>query len=152
MYHLDLTTGALEKIVENRGFVGWVVDDDLKVRAAVTPTPDGGMVILVRDDEASDWRPRSRYRRKTRKRLGHLALRRMAQACTSQTSIGSNTGRLVKMDIATGAVEVIAEDPTYDITGVIINPDSREIEGVLVYGDRRSTASSTTRCAPTSSA
>ena len=40
------------------------------------------------------------------------------------------------MDIATGAVDVIAEDPTYDITGVIINPDSREIDGVMVYGDR----------------
>ena len=57
VYHLDLTTGALEKDVENPGFLGWVVDEDLKVRGAVTPTADGGMVIMVRDDETSDWRP-----------------------------------------------------------------------------------------------
>ena len=35
VYHLDLTTGELEKIVENPGFLGWVVDDDLAVRGAV---------------------------------------------------------------------------------------------------------------------
>ena len=28
VYHLDLTTGALEKVVENPGFLGWVVDDE----------------------------------------------------------------------------------------------------------------------------
>ena len=39
-----------------------------------------------------------------------------------QTSVDSNTGRLVKMDIATGAVEVIAEDPAYDIAGVMHEP------------------------------
>ena len=37
IYHLDLTTGELEKIVENPGFLGWVVDTDLKVRGAVQP-------------------------------------------------------------------------------------------------------------------
>ena len=52
------------------------------------------------------------------------------------TSIDSNTGRLVKMDIATGAADVIAEDPTYDITGVIMHPDTLEMQGVIVYGDR----------------
>jgi dipeptidyl aminopeptidase/acylaminoacyl peptidase len=137
VYHLDLTTGALEKIVENPGFVGWVVDDDLKVRGAVTPTPDCGMVILVRDDETSDWRPLVEVPPEDAETTGPLSFTKDGTGMYLQTSIGSNTGRLVKLDIATGAVEVIAEDPTYDITGVIINPDSREIEGVLVYGDRR---------------
>ena len=53
-----------------------------------------------------------------------------------QTSVDSNTGRLVKMDIATGAIEVIAEDPVYDISGAMMNPDTREIEAVTVYRDR----------------
>ena len=30
VYHLDLTTGTLEKIVENPGFLGWVVDTELE--------------------------------------------------------------------------------------------------------------------------
>ena len=51
-------------------------------------------------------------------------------------SVDANTGRLVKMDIATGTVEVIAEDPVYDIAGAMINPDTRAIEAVMVYRDR----------------
>ena len=39
VYHLDLTTGELEKIVENPGYLGWVVDDENKVRGAVAPRP-----------------------------------------------------------------------------------------------------------------
>ena len=31
---------------------------------------------------------------------------------------------------------MIAEDPNYDITGAIMDPDTREIEAVIVYGDR----------------
>jgi dipeptidyl aminopeptidase/acylaminoacyl peptidase len=136
VYHLDLTTGALEKIVENPGFLGWVVDDDLKVRGAVMPTADGGMVIMVRDDETSDWRPLLAVPPEDAETTGPLGFTKDGTGIYLQTSVGSNTGRLVKMDIATGAVDVIAEDPTYDITGVIINPDSREVDGVMVYGDR----------------
>lgn len=136
VYHLDLTTGALEKVVENPGFLGWVVDDDLKVRGGVTPTPDGGMVIMVRDDETSDWQPLLQAPPEDAETTGPLGFTKDGTAMYLQTSVDSNTGRLVKMDIATGAVEVIAEDPDYDITGAIINPDTREIDGVMVYGDR----------------
>ena len=68
-----------------------------------------------------------------------------------QTSVDSNTGRLVKMDIATGAVEVIAEDPAYDIIGRDHAPRHPRDRGrdrctAIAW----STASSTTRFAATS--
>jgi dipeptidyl aminopeptidase/acylaminoacyl peptidase len=136
IYHLNLTTGALEKIIENPGFIGWTVDYDLKVRGGVKPTPDGGMVIMVRNDETSDWRPLLEVPPEDAETTGPLGFTKDGASMYLQTSVGSNTGRLVKMEIATGAVEVIAEDPDYDITGAIVNPDSRDIEGVMVYGDR----------------
>ncbi len=136
VYHLDLTTGELRKIVENPGFVGWVVDDDLVVRGAVAPTPDGGMVILVRDDESSDWRPLLEVAPEDAESTGPVGFTKDGTGMYLQTSVDSNTGRLVKLDIATGSVEAIAEDPTYDITGVIMHPDTREIQGVMVYGER----------------
>ncbi len=136
VYRLDLTNGGLEKIVENPGFLGWVVDTDLKVRGGVAPTPVGGAVILVRDDEASDWRPLLEVPPDDAESTGPLGFTKDGKSMYLQTSVDSNTGRLVKMDIATGAVEVIAQDPVYDITGVMMNPDTREIEAVLVYRDR----------------
>ena len=55
VYHLDLTTGKLEKIVENPGFIGFLADADLQVRAGVAPTPDGGMLIMVVERGADPW-------------------------------------------------------------------------------------------------
>jgi dipeptidyl aminopeptidase/acylaminoacyl peptidase len=136
VYHLDLTTGALRKVVENPGYLGWVVDDDLVVRGAVTPTPVGGMVILVRDDASSDWRPLLEVAPEDAESTGPLGFTKDGTGMYLQTSADSNTGRVVRLDIATGAVEVIAEDPTYDITGVIMHPDTLEIQGVVVYRDR----------------
>lgn len=136
VYHLDLTTGELEKIVENPGFLGWVVDAENTVRGAVAPLPDGGAVILVRDDEASEWRTLLEAPPEDAESTGPFGFTKDGTAMYLQTSIDSNTGRLVKMDIASGSTEVIAEDPDYDITGVLMDPDSREIDGVMVYGER----------------
>ena len=94
------------------------------------------MLILVRDDEASDWRPLVEVPPEDAETTGPLGFTKDGTGMYLQTSVDSNTGRLVKMDIASGAVEVIAEDPDYDITGAIMNPDTREIDGVIVYGDR----------------
>jgi dipeptidyl aminopeptidase/acylaminoacyl peptidase len=136
VYHLDLTTGALDKIVENPGFLGWVVDYDLQVRGAVKPTSEGGKVIMVRDDESSDWRPLLEVAPEDAETTGPFGFTKDGASMFLQTSVGSNTGRIVKMEIASGAVEVIAEDPDYDIAGAIVNPDTRDIDGVMVYGDR----------------
>jgi dipeptidyl aminopeptidase/acylaminoacyl peptidase len=136
VYHLDLTTGSLKKIVENPGFVGWVVDTDLTVRGAVTPLPDGGTVIMVRDDESSEWRPLLEVPPEDADSTGPIAFTKDGTSMYMQTSVNSNTGHLVKMDIATGATEVIAEDSVYDIAGVMLNPDTYEVEAVTVYRDR----------------
>src|SRR6266545_1826062 len=53
VYRLDLTSGELVKVCENPGFIGFVADEDLRVRAALAPLPDGGVVVLVRDDDAA---------------------------------------------------------------------------------------------------
>ena len=137
IYRLDLTTGDLEKTVENPGFTGWVVDRDLKVRGAVQPLPDGGSVILVREDEASEWRPLLQVPPEDAESTGPVGFTRDGQKIYVQTSVDANTARLVKMDVATGAVEVIAEDPEYDMAGLMLNPDTREVEAVVVYRDRQ---------------
>ena len=41
-----------------------------------------------------------------------------------------HSGRLIKLDILSDNFEVIAEDPVYDVSGVMINPDNYEIQAV----------------------
>jgi dipeptidyl aminopeptidase/acylaminoacyl peptidase len=47
-----------------------------------------------------------------------------------QDSREVNAGRLVKLDLATGVLEVIAADPQYDVSNVMIHPDTYEIQAV----------------------
>jgi dipeptidyl aminopeptidase/acylaminoacyl peptidase len=136
VYHLDLTTGALQKIVDNPGFLRWVVDADLEVRGAVAQLPDGGAAIMVRDDAASDWRPLLEMPPEDAELTAPLGFTKDGKAMYLRMSVDANAGRLVKMDIATGAVEVIAEDPVYDIADAMLNPDTRAIEAVTFYRDR----------------
>ncbi len=56
VFRLDLKTGELTKLIENPGYAGWLADEDMVVRAAVSPLPDGGFDLLVRDSEDDGWR------------------------------------------------------------------------------------------------
>src|SRR6202011_1935228 len=56
VYRLDLPTGELVKLIENPGYAGWLADEDMVVRGAIAPLPDGGFDLLVRDDGEGSWR------------------------------------------------------------------------------------------------
>ncbi len=128
VYHLDLRSGELTKRAENPGFLGWVVDDEFKVRAGIAPQADGGFVLAVRDDEEGEWRPLIVFPADDALVSNPIGFTADGAGMYLVTSVDANAGRLVKMDIATGAVEVLAEDPTYDVVGASVNPDTREPE------------------------
>ena len=54
-----------------------------------------------------------------------------------------NAGRLVKFDLETRELEVIAEDPNYDVEDVILNPDTWAVEAVSFYAAREEWKSAT---------
>ena len=54
VFKLDLTTGELDKLIENPGYAGWLADEDMVVRGAIAPLPDGGFDLLVRDSADAD--------------------------------------------------------------------------------------------------
>ena len=47
------------------------------------------------------------------------------QSLLTPSSAGEHR-RLERLDLATGAVEVLAEDPEADVSGVRVHPDTRE--------------------------
>ena len=53
-----------------------------------------------------------------------------------EDSRGVNASRLVKMEIETKDIEVIAEDPQYDVNQVMIHPDIYQIQAVSFYRAR----------------
>ncbi len=136
VYRLDLVTGELVKELENFGVVGWEADAQMVVRAAAAPQPDGGYTLLVRDDADSDWRPLLTVASDDALTSAPIAFSEDGRSLLGISSVGAQTGRLVRIDIATGATEVLAEDPEADVQGVRLHPDTREPQIVTLLKDR----------------
>src|SRR6202451_4637823 len=136
VYRLNLTTGELVKEVENPGFVGWIADSELVIRAAIAPQPDGGMVLMVRATAAQDWRPVLTISAEDALTSGPVAFSEDGQSLLAISSVGADTGQLVRIDLATGAVQVLAGDPEADVAGIRLHPDTREPQVVSFLKDR----------------
>ncbi len=136
VYRLDLVTGELAKEVENPGFIGWVADAQMAVRGAMAPQPDGGIVLLVRDSADGEWRELLTVPADDALTSDAIAFSEDGSSLLGTSSVGANTGRLVRVDVTTGAEEVLAADPEADVSDVRLHPDTREPQIVTFEKDR----------------
>jgi dipeptidyl aminopeptidase/acylaminoacyl peptidase len=136
VYRLDLVTGELTKEVDNSGFIDWIADAQLAVRGAAAPQPDGGIVLLVRDTADAPWRELLTIPADDALTSDVIAFSEDGSSLLGTSSVGVNTGRLVRVDVATGGQEVLAADPEADVGGVRLHPDTREPQIVAFEKDR----------------
>jgi dipeptidyl aminopeptidase/acylaminoacyl peptidase len=136
VYRLDLVTGELTLEVPNPGWIGWVADARLVVRAALQPQPDAGYVVQVRDGQEADWRPLLTVGGDDAPGTHLIEFSEDGASLLATTSVGADTARLVRIDVATGAMQVLAEDPEADVGGVRVHPDTRHPEIAIVVKDR----------------
>ncbi|MCK4527117.1 S9 family peptidase [candidate division WOR-3 bacterium] len=131
VYHLDLTTTELKLIARNPGnIISWVADAKFKIRCAMAATPDGGFDLLFREIEEASWKTLLTWDSENSLNSGALGFTKDGNSLYLIDSRNVNAGRLVKMDITTKGIEVIAEDPQYDVSNVMVHPDSYEIQAV----------------------
>ena len=136
VYRLDLATGDLEKVADNPGFVGWLADADLRVRCGVAPTPDGGLVLMLRDGDGGDWTPALAVGQEDALGTAPVEFSADGKTLLLVTSKDANAARLVRLDPADGSTSVLFEDPDHDVRDLTVNPDTREPEIVTVLRDR----------------
>jgi dipeptidyl aminopeptidase/acylaminoacyl peptidase len=136
VYRLDLRTGELTLEVENPGFAAWLADEDLVVRAGYSPLPDGGYDLKVRDTADGDWRTLLTIDADDAAASDVVSFSGDGRSLLLISAIGSDTGRLTRVDLATGDAEVIFEDPEADVTGALLHPDTRDPLIVIVTKDR----------------
>lgn len=128
-YLLDLSTGDMTLVAENPGnVVGWVADSELAVRGAMAARSDGGFDLRVRATAQSDWEVVLTWSAEENLNSQPVAFSGDGGTLFLLDSRQSNAARLVAHDLATGAEEVMAEDPTYDVSGVEIDPESHKIQ------------------------
>lgn len=137
VYHLHLPDGELRLVAKNPGnVVGWYADAAFKVRGALAMTPDAGRILLVRGNEDADWNAILTWSPDDADNSFPITFSKDGKSFYMVDARGVNAGRLVKLELATNAITVIAEDPQYDVGNVLIHPDTYEIQAVAFTRDR----------------
>ena len=132
VYHLDLETGELELILKNPGIVGFVADGEMRVRAGLQPRPDGGMNLVGRRPGASaeEWEVFLEVDSDDALGTAPIGFTLDGNGLYLLSSVDANASRLLRVDLPSGVATVLAEDARYDVSGVMSNPDTREIQMV----------------------
>lgn len=131
VYRLNWRTGELGLVAKNDGHISeWISDADLKVRGALVANQDAGYAVMVRESEQSAWVKVAEWGFEDSFGCSVVGFSGDGKAIYLIDSRDARTGRLVKLDIASGKKEVIAEDVDYDVVQVMMNPDTRAVEMV----------------------
>jgi dipeptidyl aminopeptidase/acylaminoacyl peptidase len=132
VYHLDLETGELELILKNPGIIGFVADAEMRVRAGLQPRPDGGMNLVGRRPGATaeQWEVFLEVDSDDALGTAPVGFTADGNSLYLLSSVDANASRLLRVDLGTGVATVLAQDPQYDVSGVMSNPDTKEIQMV----------------------
>src|SRR2546423_4796471 len=132
VYHVDVETGELEMILKNPGIVGFVADGEMRVRAGLQPRPDGGMNLVGRRPGASaeEWEVLLEVDSDDALGTAPIGFTADGNSLYLLSSVDANASRLLRVDLSSAVATVIAEDSRYDVSGVMSNPDTREIQMV----------------------
>jgi dipeptidyl aminopeptidase/acylaminoacyl peptidase len=128
-HRLTLATGEVKPDTQNPGnFVGWATDAALQVRSALTMNPDGGQDLMVRDEPGAPWRKIRSWTHEEQGSPGTWA--KDGRSLYLAHNGGVNTVRFVRLNVSSGQEEVLAEDPEYDVSGVMFHPRERTPQAV----------------------
>lgn len=128
IYRVNIESGEKTLVQENPGLLGFVIDDDYKVRFGMSAGPEG--MKLLKPNDAQGW--------------DDYLLIPMQDAMTSRPagfdksgnilyfieSRDRDTGALTAIDLGTNAQTVVAEDPRADLSDVLAHPTEKTIEAV----------------------
>jgi dipeptidyl aminopeptidase/acylaminoacyl peptidase len=136
VYRVDLPTGELSKEVENPGFIAWVADSALVVRAAMLPRPDGSAAIMATDSGDGEWRILYEISAEDSLTTEPISMSADGSSLLLASSVGLDTTALVRVDMRTGAAQTLAADPQADLSGVRLHPLTKAPQIVSFLKDR----------------
>jgi dipeptidyl aminopeptidase/acylaminoacyl peptidase len=131
VYRLDLNTGALVLDTTNPGdVVGWVADPQLQVRGAQAMTPEGHVVIRIRDDASSGFRPWVDAGPEDALTIQALDFSADGKALYLISAIGRDTAAVIQKEIAGEQETELAANPRSDADGVLIHPKKHIVQAI----------------------
>jgi len=130
IYSVNITTGERRLVQKNDGmFAEFVVDDDLRVRFAANVTSNGD-VDYQKLAGNSSWEPFMKIKYEDCATTFPIGFDGTGDILYISNGRGRNTAAIESMNLVTGEVEVLAEDPKADPGVMLIHPTEKTIQAV----------------------
>ncbi len=136
LYRLDISTGERGLVYENEGFIAFILDDDYSLHFGVAPTPDGGLVVMRRAEDAWEEEPFAVVGMEDALNTFPLSLDDSGERLYMLDSRGRDTTALVEVALASGEETVLFEDPQADVSDAMIHPTEKRVEAAASTYER----------------
>ncbi len=133
VYRVNTRTGAQTLVFENDGqWISMVPDASWTIRARAKMQPDGSTLIEARDNATSPWFTFAKVPFEDATSTSIVGYSKDGKTAYLIDSRNRDTSGLFRVVPAAdgGKPELVFSSPKADVSGAMINPDSREIEGV----------------------
>jgi len=132
VHSLDLKTGQLTLVFKNDGFGSFVPDQQLKLRMALKPRPDGGQEIYAIDGQTVSDKPVQVIGPEDALSTAPAGYSVDGSTLYWLDSRGRNTAVLIAQDLATGKTTILGEDPRADVQAAMADPKTTKIQAYSV--------------------
>jgi len=132
VHRLDLNSGALDLVLENDSYAGFLADDTLTLRFAIRQNAAGGTDMFEITEGVVAETPRESTTLEDALTTGAAGYTADGKTLYWYDSRGRDTAALFAEDTATGEKRLIAEDAKADIGGTMRHPVSGVVEAYSV--------------------
>ncbi len=129
LHLVDLVTGDRKLLLKNSGFVGFLLDRQYQVKLAARFRPDGGSELL-RVASGETFEPWQAIPPEDSLTTNPIDFDRSGKVLYLLDSRGRDKAALMAVELETGAIRLLAEDPKSDIQGVLLHPKENRVQAV----------------------
>jgi dipeptidyl aminopeptidase/acylaminoacyl peptidase len=133
VHSLDLASGKLTPVMINTGgFQSFLADEQLNIRGATKPTPDGGSAFYRVTGGKVEAEPFEQIALEDAQTTFPAGFTTDGKTLYWIDSRGRDTAALIAQDVASGTKTVVAQNGRADIGGVMANPKTGRVEAYAV--------------------
>jgi dipeptidyl aminopeptidase/acylaminoacyl peptidase len=130
LHRVSITTGHMIPLFDNDQFAQMLVDDDYKVRLAMSFTEDGGNLWTKFDDESEEFNEWQTVPMEDTLTTAPEDFDATGTSLFMLDSRGRDTAAMYEIDLATGAKALLAQSDKADAGATIVHPGTGRVQAV----------------------
>ncbi|MEM9410561.1 MAG: S9 family peptidase [Planctomycetota bacterium] len=136
VYRVNLLTGQREIVEENNGYIGFLADDDLQLRLAITMSPSSDMVLMKRDQAAADWQSLLEIPAAEILTTAPIKFDKSGQNLYLLDSRGQDKAGVSLLDLATRKSKHLFSSDKADVDSLLSHPTENTLQAITYTYDR----------------